>query len=208
MGSISQFSFILKKRISKVGPDYSFAVKQLASSYQAPGTRLHRKLRKGLHKPGVLSLYTSSKQEPESPWMILTVLSERSLAPFNLQRMLRSSAFSLQHIYAVYRLSNRTSKIMAQSLLQKILVFTGGAKPPKSGPLQIPLLFHKGFRGTIRAWLRQAVISREEYLIPFLHPPPCNVVSADHLSLGKLVGNHHKIMEEFDWGRIRAVDIA
>ena len=40
------FPFILKKRISKVGPDYSFAVKQLASSYQAPGTRLRRKLRK------------------------------------------------------------------------------------------------------------------------------------------------------------------
>ena len=87
------FPFILKKRISKVGPDYSFAVRQLASSYQAPGTRLHRKLRKRLHKLGALSLYSSSKQEPESSWMILTVLPERSLAPciiYNLQRMLRS----------------------------------------------------------------------------------------------------------------------
>ena len=100
------FPFILKKRISKVGPDYSFAVKQLTSSYQAPGTRLHRKLRKRLRKLGALSLYSSSKQEPESSWMILTVLSERSLASFNLQRMLRSSAFSLQHIYAVCRLSS------------------------------------------------------------------------------------------------------
>ena len=74
------FPFTSKQRISKVGPDYSFAIKQLASSYQAPGTRLHRRLRKRLHKLGALSLYSSSKQEPESSWMILTVLSERSLA--------------------------------------------------------------------------------------------------------------------------------
>ena len=86
--------FVSKKRISKVGPDYGFAVKHLASSYQAPGTRLHRKLRKRLHKLGSLSLYSSSKQEPESSWMILTVLSEKSLASFNLQMMFRSSAFS------------------------------------------------------------------------------------------------------------------
>ena len=98
--------FILKKKISKMGPDDSFAVKQLASSYQAPGTRLHRKLRKRLNKLGALSLYSSSKQEPESSWMILTVFSEKSLASCNLQRMLRSSAFSLQHLYAVHRLSN------------------------------------------------------------------------------------------------------
>ena len=87
---------------------------------------------------------------------------------------------------------------MVQSLLQKVLVFRGGVKPPTSGLLQIPLLSHKGLRGSIRAWLRQAVLSRKEYLIPF-HLPPCNVVAAAHLSLGKLVGNHHKMMEEFDW---------
>ena len=78
---------VLKMRISKVGPGYSFAVKQLASSYQAPGTRLtrlHSKLRKRLHKLGALSLYSSSKQEPESSWMILTILSERSLASFKI----------------------------------------------------------------------------------------------------------------------------
>ena len=115
------FPFSLKKRISKAGPDYSFAVKQLASSSQAPGTRLHRKLRKRLHKLGTLSLYSSSKQEPESSWMILTVLSERSLVSFNLQRMLRSSAFSLQHIYAVHRLSSNLDeppRSMGQSLPQ------------------------------------------------------------------------------------------
>ena len=87
------FPFILKKQISKVGPDYSFTMKQLASSYQAPGTRLHRKLRKRLRKLCALSLCSSSKKEPESSWMILTVLSERSLASFNLERMLRSSVF-------------------------------------------------------------------------------------------------------------------
>ena len=43
----------------------------------------------------------------------------------------------------------------------------------------------------------QAVNSRKDYLIPF-HLPACNVVAA-HLSLGKLVGNHHKMMDEFDW---------
>ena len=116
------FSFILKKRIFKVGPDYSFASKQLASSYQAPGTRLHRKLRKRLHKLGALPLYSSSKQEPESSWVILTILSERSLASSNLQRVLSSSAFSLHHVYAAHRLSNNLDeppRSMVQSLLQK-----------------------------------------------------------------------------------------
>ena len=195
------FPFILKKRISKVGPDYSFAIKKWAPSHQAPGTRLHRKLREKLHMLGASSLYSPSKQEPESSWMILAVLSGRSLASFNLQRMLRPSAFSLQHIYAVHRLSNNLDEppgSMAQSLLQqKILVFKGGVKPPKSRLLQIPLLSHEGFRGTIKTWLRQAVISRKEYFVPF-HLPPCNVVAA-HLSLGRLVGNHHKMMDEFDW---------
>ena len=94
---------------------------------------------------GALSLYSSSKQEPESSWMILTILSARSLA-FNLQRMLRSSAFSLQHIHAVHRLSNNLDEppgSIVQSLLQKILVFKGGVKPPKSRPLQISFLYHK-----------------------------------------------------------------
>ena len=127
------FPFILKKRNSKVGLGYSFPIKQLASSYQAPGTRLHRNLRKRLHKLGALSLYSSSKQEPESSWMIFTVLSERSLASFNLQRMLRSSAFSLHHIYAVHWRSKNLDeppRSVVQSLLQKILVFEGGVKPP------------------------------------------------------------------------------
>ena len=133
--------------------------------------------------------------------MILTVLSERSLASFNLQRMLRSTAFSLHHVYAVHRLSNNLNeppRSMVQSLLQKILVFKGGVKPPKSRPLHIPLLSHQGFRGTIKTWLRQAVVSRKDFLVPF-HLPPCNVVAAAHFSLGKLRGNHHKMMEEFDW---------
>ena len=78
---------------------------------------------------------------------------------------------------------------MVQSLLQKILVFKGGVKPPKSRLLQIPLVSHQGFRGTI---------SRKEYLVP-CHLPPRNVVAAAHLSFGKLVGNQHKMMDEFDW---------
>ena len=179
------FPFILKKRISKVGPDYSFAI-NLALGYTGSRQRPH--------KLGALSIYNSNKQEPEPPWMILTVLSERSLASFNLQRMLRSSAFfSLQHIYAVRKLSNNLDeppRSMVQSLLQKILVFKGGVKPPKSRPL-IPLLSHKGFTGTIRAWLGQAVIP--------CHLSPSNVVAPAHLSLGRLVGNHHKMMEESDW---------
>ena len=36
------YPFILQKRISKVGLDYSQSVKRIASSYQSPGTILHR----------------------------------------------------------------------------------------------------------------------------------------------------------------------
>ena len=35
-------------------------------------------------------------------------------------------------------------------------------------------------------------------LIPF-HLPPCDVVPAAHLSLGKMLINHHGKMAEFDW---------
>ena len=104
-------------------------------------------------------------------------------------------------MYAVHRVSNNLDeppRSMVQSLLQKRLVFKGGVKPPRSRPLQIPLLSHQGFRGTIITWLRQAVISRKGFLVPF-HLPPCNVVAPAHLSLGKLLGNHRKMMEEFDW---------
>ena len=57
------FPFTSKKRISKVGPGHSLAIKQSASSYQVPSSwhyRLHRKLRKRLHKLGALSLYSVS----------------------------------------------------------------------------------------------------------------------------------------------------
>ena len=70
------------------------------------------------------------------------------------------------YIYAVHRLSNNLDeppRSIVQSLLQKILVFKGGVKPPKSRPLQIPLLSHQGFRGTIKTWLRQAAISRKDF---------------------------------------------
>ena len=62
--SLLKYPFILKKRISKVGPDYSQSVRRIASSFQAPGTRLRRKLRKRLYKLGALSLYSSHKQQP------------------------------------------------------------------------------------------------------------------------------------------------
>ena len=129
--------------------------------------------------------------------MIVTIFAERSLAYFNLQRKLRSSAFSLQHIYAVRKLSSNHDEPPGSTvLLQKILVLEGGVKPPTSKPM--PMLSHKEFRGTLRSWLRQAAISRNDFLVPF-HLPPCNVVAASRLSLGELVGNHHKMMEEFDW---------
>ena len=42
------FPFILKKRLTKIGPDFAESVKRMASTFQAPGARLHRKLRKRL----------------------------------------------------------------------------------------------------------------------------------------------------------------
>ena len=187
------FPFILEKRTSKVGPFFP--------SYQAPGTRLHRKLRKRLHKLGNLSLYSSSKQEPESSWMILTVLSERSLASFNLQRMLRSSAFSFQHIFAAHRLSNNLGeppRSMVHSLLQKILVFKGGVKPPNSRICRFPCCLTKDSEEPSKLGWGKLLFQKKTFLVPF-HPPSCNVLAAAHLSLGKLLGNHHKMMEEFDW---------
>ena len=38
---------------------------------------------------------------------------------------------------------------------------------------------------------------KKDFLVPF-HLPPC-IVAAAHLSLGKFLGNHHKMMEAFDW---------
>ena len=118
------YPFILKKRITEVGPDYSRSVRQIASSYSAPGNRLHRKLRARLHKMGALSLYSTEKQEVHSSWMILTVLAEKSLASFNLQRRLRSCSYSLPHIYALIRLSS-----LVQSILSRILKISKEVSP-------------------------------------------------------------------------------
>ena len=195
------FPFILKKRLTKVGPDFAQCVKRMASTFQAPGTRLHRKLRKRLYGLGALSLYSTSKQRPESSWMILTVLAERSLASFEMQRTLRSCAYSLAHVYALYRLTNNLDeppRSAVQSIITKILVFKGGVKPPRAKPMQLPMLSHDGFRSAVKKWLKTQVVSRRDFLIPF-HLPPCDVVPAAHLSLGKMLVNHHGKMSEFDW---------
>ena len=195
------FPFILKKRLTKVGPDFAQSVKRMASTFRAPGTRLHRKLRKRLYGLGALSLYSTSKQHPESSWMILTVLAERSLASFDMQRALRSSAYSLQHVYALYRLAHNLDeppRSAVHSLITKVLVFKGGVKPPRAKPMQLPMLSRSSFRSAVKKWLKSQVVSRRDFLIPF-HLPPCDVVPAAHLSLGKMLINHHGKMAEFDW---------
>ena len=133
--------------------------------------------------------------------MILTVLAERSLASFDMQRALRSSAYSLQHVYALYRLAHNLDeppRSAVHSLLTKILVFKGGVKPPRAKPMQLPMLSHSSFRSAVKKWLKSQVVSRRDFLIPF-HLPPCDVVPAAHLSLGKMLINHHGKMAEFDW---------
>ena len=195
------YPFILKKRITKVGPDYSRSVRQIASSYSAPGNRLHRKLRARLHKMGALSLYSTEKQEVHSSWMILTVLAEKSLASFNLQRRLRSCSYSLPHNYALIRLSNNLEeppKSLVQSILSRILDFKGGLAPPKARPIKIPLLSHDEFRNATKKWLTNKVVPAKDFLIPF-HLPPRHVVSAAHSSMGTFLTNHHKMMAEFSW---------
>ena len=88
--------------------------------------------------------------------MILTILAERSLASFGMQRALRSSSCSLQHIYALHRLVNNLDeppRSSVQSLLTKILVFKGGVKPPRAKPMQLPMLLHDSFRSAVKKWL-------------------------------------------------------
>ena len=49
------------------------------------------------------------------------------------------------------------------------------------------------------SWMILTVLSLQERFLVRFHLPPCNVVAAAHLSLGKLLGNHRKMMEELDW---------
>ena len=146
MKSSLSYPFILKKHVSKDGPDYSQSVRLIASSFHAPGTGLHRKLRKMLHRLGALSLRSSGKQQPESSWMTLTISSDRSLASFDMQRELRSNVYSLQHVYASHRSVNNLGeppRSSVQSLLTKIIIIEGGVKPPRARPLQLPTVSHK-----------------------------------------------------------------
>ena len=150
---------------------------------------------------GALSLYSTEKQEVHSSWMILTVLAEKSLASFNLQRRLRSCSYSLPHIYALIRLSNNLEeppKSLVQSILSRILNFKGGLAPPKARPIKIPLLSHDDFRNATKKWLTNKVVPAKDFLIPF-HLPPRHVVSAAHSSMGTFLTNHHKMMAEFSW---------
>ena len=132
--------------------------------------------------------------------MILTILAERSLASFNMQRALRSSAYSLSHIYALYRLVNNLDeppRSSLQSTLTKILLFKGGVKPPRARPMQLPMLSHSSFRSAVKKWLKALVLHLRDFLVPF-HLPPCNVVPAAHLSLCKLLINRRRQMAKLD----------
>ena len=131
--------------------------------------------------------------------MILTVLAERSLASFNMQRRLRSCSYSLPHIYALLRLSNNLEeppKSSVQSILSRILVFKGGLAPPRARPMKIPFCLTTISGTPPRKWLTSKVIPVKDCLIPF-HLPPCHVVSAAHSSLGTMLTNHHAMMAQF-----------
>ena len=197
------YPFILKKRITKLGPDYSRSVRQIASSYSAPGNRLHRKLRARLHKMGALSLYSSEKQEVHSSWMILTTLAEKSLASFNMQRSLRSCSYSVPHIYALLRLSNNLEeppKSLVQSILSRILTFKEVLPHRKQDPSRylscLTTISGTPPRSGLQA--KSSLIPVKDFLIPF-HLPPCHVVSAAHSSLGTILTNHHAMMALFSW---------
>ena len=154
-----------------------------------------------LHRLGALSLRSSGKQQPESSWMTLTILSDRSLASFDMQRQLRSSVYSLQHVYALHRSVNNLDeppRSSVQSLLTKIIIIKGGVKPPRARPLQLPTVSHPSFRNAIKTWLKTRFLSLRDYLIPF-HLPQRSVVPAAHLSLSKLLVNHHCKNAEFEW---------
>ena len=64
--------------------------------------------------------------------------------------------------------------------------------------MQLPMLSHSSFRSAVKKWLKSQVVSRRDFSILF-HLPPCDVVPAAHLSLGKMLINHHGKMAEFDW---------
>ena len=191
-----EFSLHPQEKEHRIGTGLSRSVRQLASSYHAPGNRLHRKRRARPHKLGALSLYSTEKQEVHTSWMILTVLAERSLASFNMQRRLRSCSYSLPHIYALLRLSNNLEE--PPKSLSRNLDFKGGLAPPKARPIKIPFLSHNDFRNATKKWLTSKVIPDKDFLIPF-HLPPCHVVSAAHSSMGTMLTNHHAMMAQFSW---------
>ena len=119
------------------------------------------------------------KQEVHSSWMILTVLAEKSLASFNLQRRLRSCSYSLPHIYALIRLSNNLEeppKSLVQSILSRILDFKGGLAPPKARPIKIPLLSHDDFRNATKKWLTNKVVPADRFSCSVSPPSsPCRI---------------------------------
>ena len=65
-----EFSLHPQEKEHRIGTGLSRSVRQLASSYHAPGNRLHRKRRARPHKLGALSLYSTEKQEVHTSWMI------------------------------------------------------------------------------------------------------------------------------------------
>ena len=84
---------------------------------------------------------------------------------------------------------------MVQSLLQKIPVFKGGTQVQA---LADSLTVSPRIQRNHQNLAETRYYFKKGFLAPF-HLPPCNVVAAAHLSLGKLLGNHRKMMEEL-WG--------
>ena len=132
---------------------------------------------------------------------ILHIIAGDDLKSFDMLRRLRSSSFSLEHVYCLYKIAAHLDEppwTRVRSLLLKAIHFRDGPTPRQGRPLVIPLLAHHAFI-ELKRWVRNKVLNAKPYLQPF-HVPKATIVAGKHPALHQLVYNHFQFMESCHWG--------
>ena len=119
---------------------------------------------------------------------------------WNMQRSLGSSAWTHEHVYALYKLSANLEEPFRSSVrsrLASVLRFRKQDVPKRIQPPVFPFLAHSKFPAFLTQWLRTERDRFRSILLPF-HLPSKTVVEGGHQSVGKLLFSFRKWFKKFE----------
>ena len=164
------------------------AKRRRMTAYGRFGLRLWRKLRKRLYPTRQPLAMCVSRRHA---WEMLFDLTSFTAASFRANKTLRSTRFTDDEVYAMFRLSMNLEEPLrsrARQFLKQVAHFRNMTWPVQNAPLAIQFLAPDDFPKQISRWLRAQVLRYKWMLVPF-HLPPHTVREAPHQSLREFLHN-------------------